>query len=240
MSFSSYDPNARYRQRAAQRTTSFLVGLFALGIIVSFGYWLGGLKSEQAIFILEDENSALKIERDDLQEKMSVLRAEAQTANVRLQQLKTDYDELLSDGPMNDLLLLVRNQLQKGVASERLESVILSARPPQNCSAADNKRFVVDTPVYNGPKSSSSFAGGRIKISGVGLSAQDSKGQKESWFDETKPVKITFKSKLERKEKTGVLPLYHAMVVGDKEYRFTISAGAKSFAKVTYDSCDYP
>jgi hypothetical protein len=36
------------------------------------------------------------------------------------------------------------------------------------------------------------------------------------------------------------MPLQHSMVVQNREYRFTIDAGAKSFARITFDSCDYP
>lgn len=240
MSFSPYNPHDRYRKRAAQRTTNFLTGLFVFGLILAGGFWLGGMRAKQNTYILEEENLGLINERDTIQEEMTVLRAETQTANVRLEQIKTDYDELLSDGPMKNLLVLIRKQLDEGVAAERLESVILSARPPQNCSAPDKKRFVVDTPVNTGPKSLSSIAGGLVKISGEGISAQNARGQKEAWFDASKPVKLTFKNRLASKTKEGILPLYYSMVVGDKEYRFTVSEGAKSFAKVTYDFCDYP
>jgi len=240
MSFSPYNPNDRYRQRAAQRTTNFLVGVFVFGLVFAGGFWLGGMRAKQNTYILEEENRSLATERDTIQEEMTVLRAETQTASVRLEQIKTDYDELLSEGPMKNLLVLIRKQLEGGVAAERLESVILSARPPQNCSEPDHKRFVVDTPVYKGPKSQSSIAGGVVKISGEGVSAQNAQGQKEAWFDVSQPVKLTFKNSMEAKTKEGMLPLYYSMVVEDKEYRFTVSEGEKSFAKVTYDFCDYP
>lgn len=40
--------------------------------------------------------------------------------------------------------------------------------------------------------------------------------------------------------KAGIMPLHHSVVSGNREYRFTIEEGARSFAKVTFDSCDYP
>ena len=58
---------------------------------------------------------------------------------------------------------------------------------------------------------------------------------------ETKSVAIAFKTKsglVETKE--GNLPIYHSLVVGDKEYRFSIEEGVQSFAKITFDHCDYP
>ncbi len=176
-----------------------------------------------------------------MQDEVTALRAEAQTAQVRLEQLRASYDELLSEGAMHDLLELLRQQLEKGVDPNRLRSVILSARPPQNCIDAKSKRFVVITPVYNGPQSIASIGKGAVSISGVGASAQNAQGQAEAWFDPGQPVTLTFRGRgSEEQVKQGMLPIYHSVVVDDKEYRFTITEGTKSFAKVTYDYCDYP
>lgn len=125
--------------------------------------------------------------------------------------------------------------------AKRLESVLLSARPPQNCSDAQDKRFIVKTPVYKGPNSKAALAGNIVVISGTGVSAKNAQGKKEAWFDSGQPVTLTFKVKNSRAhKKTGVLPLYHSVVVENKEYRFTLTEGEKSFVKVTYDHCDYP
>lgn len=240
MGFSSYNPNDRYRQRSVRRTSSVLTFLFVFGAIFGSGYWVGGMRSQQNMYILQEEKRILNEENSSGQDSMIELRAEAQTANVRLEQLRASYDELLSEGPMRDLVTLVRKQIDQGVDVKRLESVLLSARPPQNCSDPENKRFVVTTPVYNGPSSQASIRGG-ISIFGKGISSKNSKGNKEAWFDPGQPVEITFKSKgVKPTTKKGLLPVHYSMVVGNKEYRFTVTAGAKSFVKVTFDHCDYP
>ncbi len=240
MSFSSYNPNDRYRQRSARRTSSILTFMFVFFAILGTGYWVGGVRSQQRIYILQEEKRILGEESADGQNVMIELRAEAQTASVRLEQLRASYDELLSDGPMRDLVTLVRKQIDQGVDADRLESVILSARPPQNCSDPENKRFVVTTPVYNGPSSKASIRGG-IYVFGKGVSSKNSKGKREAWFDPSQPVEVTFKAKGQTSTtKKGILPIHNSMVVGNKEYRFTITAGARSFVKVTFDHCDYP
>ncbi|MGH1403305.1 MAG: hypothetical protein ACRBDL_03610 [Alphaproteobacteria bacterium] len=241
MSFSLYDPGDRYRRRAAQRMTSLILFTVIISVAVGAGFWLGQMRARQNTYILQEQNRDLNEQQTTLQDEMTALRAEAQTAMVRLEQLRASYDELLSEGAMSDLVELLKQQLQKGVDPKRLESVILSARPPQNCSDAQSKRFVVITPVYSGPSSKASIGSGVVSISGKGASAQNSKGDKEAWFDPGQPVEIVFHGRnKEPQTKKGVLPLYHSMVMGDKEYRFTVTAGAKSFAKVTYDHCDYP
>ncbi|PCJ99794.1 MAG: hypothetical protein COA45_02970 [Zetaproteobacteria bacterium] len=214
--------------------------MFIFGSIFGSGYWVGGMHSQQIMYILQEEKRILSEEKNDGQNIMIELRADSQTANVRLEQLRASYDELLSDGPMRDLVTLVRNQIDQGVDAKRLESVILSARPPQNCSDPESKRFVVATPVYKGPSSKAAIPGG-ISVFGKGLSSKNSKGKKEAWFDPNQPVEITFQAKGKKPTmKNGVLPIHNSMIVGDKEYRFTITAGSKSFVKVTFDHCDYP
>lgn len=241
MSISPYNPNDRYRQRAARRLTKFLSSVLFLGMAFAAGFWVGNMRTDQNMYILKEDRQSLMEERNTMQEEMTELRAKAQTANVRLEQMRASYEELLSDGPMKDLVDLVHKQLAKGVDVKRLQSVILSARPPQNCSDPKNKRIVILTPVYSGPSSQASIAQGDILITGEGVSAQNSEGTKEAWFDPGQPVELTFKdSSGVIEKKNGVLPIYHSMVVGDKEYRFTVTAGAKSFAKITYDYCDYP
>ncbi len=240
MRFSSYNPNDRYRQRSAKRTTSTIAFLFLFLTIFGAGYWVGGMRAQQNAYILREEKRILKEENDQAQSNIIELRAKAQTAGVRLEQLRASYEEILPEGPMRDLLALLRKQIEQGVDIKRLESVILSARPPQNCSDPESKRFVVATPAYQGPGSKASIDGG-ITIYGEGISSKNSGGNQEAWFDPGQPVKITFKATGRAPEiKEGLLPIHHSMVIKNKEYRFTVTSGAKSFVKITYDHCDYP
>lgn len=241
MSFSSYNPNDRYRQRASKRMTGILSFLFFFALIFGAGFWVGEMRSRQITYILQEDKREMSEDLSKMQNDVTSLRADAQTANVRLEQLKANYDELTSEGPMKRILALVRQQIEQGVSSERLESVISMARPPQNCSTPETKRFVVTTPVYNGPDSVASVSGGLVVINARGESAQNVQGNKEAWFDPSQSVEISFQPRGgEAQVKEGVLPIYHSVVVGAKEYRFTVTEGAKSFVKVTYDHCDYP
>ncbi len=241
MTLSYYNPNDRYRQRAARRMTFFLGFGFVFALIFGFGFWMGGMRAQQNMYILQEEKRIISEERDKVQAEMTKMRAESQTAKVRLEQLRANYDELLGGGMMKDLVSLVRQQIDQGVDVKRLQSVILSARPPQNCSAPQTKRFVVDTPVYSGPSNRAVLPEEVVIVTANGASAQNAQGRKEAWFDPNQPVEISFKVKSGKTEtKKGILPIYHTVVYGDKEYRFTIKTGDKSFVQVTYDNCDYP
>ncbi len=241
MKYGSYNPSARYRQRSQRRLTGIVYTCILLSFTFGFGVWLGGLRVDQNYYILRQEKKALESQYAEVQNEITQLRAEAQTANVRLEQLKVSYNEVLPDGPMQDIVNRIREQIESGVDPKRIVSVILSARPPQNCDEANSKRLLIVTPNYEGPESKISLENGVISIWGEGKSSKDGKNNEQAWYDSAKPVKIFFQPRdgvVTHKE--GVLPLYHSLVIKDREYRFTISADAKSFSKITFDSCDYP
>ncbi len=241
MSLSDYNPHDRYRKRAAARTASFMVGTFILLLIFGTGFWFGMQTAGQQEKILRQRVKSMSTQAEEMEQSLIDMRSEAQTASMRYEQLKKIYDEQLPEGPVRDLVALLRKQLQEGRDPERLAFLIRSARPPSNCSEIDTKRFVVSTPTSQGPTSKISVADGSIIVSGNGASARNENGQPEAWFDPSRAVSVDFKAlsgEVDRKE--GTFPIHHSMVVGAREYRFTVTDGARSFAKVTYDSCDYP
>lgn len=240
MSLNSYNPHTRYKERAAQRMSSFL-GVLAVIIMASLlGFWLGKQFGAANGIRLNDEVKTLTAERDELQGQVTELSATAQTANKRYEQLQEEVESILPAGPTQDLVTLVREQLKQGMDADRLAFVIRSARPPTGCTAPENKRFVIKTPTYNGPTSYASIADGQIKITGSGQSARNEKNLPEAWYDPSKSVSVTILNAGAQEVKQGILPLRYSTVIDDREYRFTIESGARSFAKVVYDSCSYP
>ena len=240
MSLKSYNPHTRYRERAAQRLSSFL-GVLAVILLASLlGFWMGKQFGASDAIRLKDEVETLTLERDDLQGQVTELRVIAQTANKRYEQIQEEVESIIPAGPMQNLVTLVREQIKQGMDADRLAFVIRSARPPTGCTAPENKRFVIKTPTYTGPTSYASIAGGEIKITGSGQSARNESNLPEAWYDPSKAVNITILNAGTQEVKRGVLPIRYSTVVGDREYRFTIESGARSFAKVVYDSCSYP
>lgn len=237
---SSYDPSARYKNRSKQRIASFVV--FAMVVVVSggLGFWLGGQSAQEQIIRLKAQNVSLSSEYEQMQDNLTQLRAEAQTANTRFEQVKQEYSELIPEGPMQELTTLLRAQLEKGMDPQRLAFFIRSARPPTGCVEPEVKRFVVSTPAYKGPESIVTVADGAVTIKGTGTSARNDKGQPEAWYDPAQPVSLVFQSPNGSDKKRGTLPIQHSVVAGNREYRFTIEEGSRSFAKVIYDSCSYP
>lgn len=240
MSLGSYNPHTRYKERAAQRVSSAL-GLLAFMLIsILIGFWLGKQFGAESLIKMKDEIKSLKAERDLLQENVTELSAASQMANMRYEQLQEEVASILPEGPMQNMVTLVRQQLDEGMDPERLAFVIRSARPPTGCIDPETKRFVVSTPAYSGPASKAAIADGAIEITGSGSSARNDKNLPEAWYDPAKVVEISFKTGEKTETKKGTLPIRYSVVVEDREYRFTIESGARSFAKVTFDSCAYP
>ncbi|MCB1562164.1 MAG: hypothetical protein KDJ75_01180 [Alphaproteobacteria bacterium] len=241
MSLAYYNPQERYRKRAAERIAGFAVVFCVLGLSVGLGFWFGKENAAQ-------ENSAMHHKVTDLEERLeqansalTELRAREKTATARLERLQRTMQETVPEGPVEDLLALVRKQLEEGRDPERLAFLIRSARPPRNCVEPQTVRFVVSTPAYKGPDSAVTVADGTLTIKASGASARNEKGQAEAWYDPSKEVTLEFlRAGGEKDTKKGGMPLQHSMVVDGREYRFTVSEGARSFAKVTFDSCDYP
>ncbi len=240
MNLNTYNPDARYKARAAARFVNFLKFLSVVLVSILIGFWMGRQYGAGQSIVLKDKVDTLTQERDVLQESVTDLSAQARTAETRYQQLQDQVDSIIPKGPMQDIATLIREQLEQGMDPERLSFVIRSARPPTNCSEPDVKRFVVSTAANKGPKSKVTIADGAIVIEGAGQSSRNEKGQPEAWYDPAKPVKVTFNHDGKKDIKRRTLPIRYSVVSGDREYRFTIETGARSFAKVVYDSCDYP
>lgn len=240
MRISSYNPQDRYRRRSSEQFMAFLVVILILALAFAFGVWFGKQNVRRDEQGLKKQVETLHNERETLQDELTNLRAEAQTANMRFEQLEETFNDVLPEGPLRDLTALLKQQLDEGRSPERLEFLIRSARPPRNCTEPETKRFVVSTPVYDGPDSQVSLANGALLIKAIGESAVNTDGKPEAWYDSSKHVEIIFNGDGATKTKSGVMPLRHSLVVGNREYRLTIAPGARSFAKVTFDSCDYP
>lgn len=241
MSFMMYETGGRHRRRTAERRRKIMLVILVLGTLCGFSYWWGGENVRSSEVAFKQQAIDLKEEREELLKTITSLRSEVQSTQVRYQQLEAKYLAEVPQGEFKELTDIVKKQLTSGIKPARLKFVIESARPPKNCVAPQAKRFVVKTPVYSGPHGTVAFGNGAITVTGEGQSAMGPTGGSEAWYDPGKPVKITF-IEIGGKEtvKEGLLPVQHSMVLGNKEYRFTVAAGERSFITVTSDNCDYP
>lgn len=241
MTFGQYNPRRRYLERDRKRNARIAGIVVALALVGMAFFGMGRQHAAFQINSLKKEADDLRSQNTTLQDELTKLRAETQTATSRFDQLQQQYEkDLPNEGPVRELVEQVRKQISDGMSPERLAFVIRSARPPSNCSDPASKRFMVKTPAYTGPDSAASFGEGAVVISAIGASSRNQKGEPQAWFDATQPVTVTFKTADGQTDsKTVTLPLQHSLIASGREYRFTLSEGEKSFVRVSYDSCDY-
>jgi hypothetical protein len=240
MSFILRSHHDRYRQRNRESLIRTMVTLCLIGTALTCGYLFG----QQRTIVAHDQ---MKSMMQDMQKRahhsesaMINLRSQNETLSIELKQLKDLYNVQVPTGDMQILVDLLKEQLNKGMSVTRLSQIIKATRPPQNCSPTQSKRFILSTPAYEGPESKITFAEGTIAISGYGEATINPRGEKEAWFDAGKKVRITFSQPGGVQEiKEGILPFQHTIIRNDKEYRFSISQGPRSFVAVTSDNCDY-
>lgn len=235
-----YNPRSRYRERSMQRVSNAISMIIVIILSTGVGLWFGKQYAAQNQISLKEEVQSLSRQNQELQESVTELRAEAQTANTRYEQIRAEYESAIPEGPMQDIIKLLREQLGQGMAPERLAFLIRSARPPTGCNEPETKRFVVTTPAYKGPDSAVTVADGNVIVTAEGVSAKNDKGMPEAWYDPAQSITVRFKNGETVEAKKGNFPIRHSIIVNNREYRFTVEEGSRSFARVVFDSCAYP
>lgn len=210
------------------------------------GYAIGYQSARVDHGTVQAERDAAIAEREQLRQTVTRLMADSHSANIKYQQIEEQLQsELPQEGPLKAIVGQIRDQLTAGIEPERLATLIRSMSPPKNCSDPETRRFIVQTPINRGADSTLVIADGAITVRADGEPANSKNGKtKESWYDASQPVRLSFEWKgehgLETLERRNNLPLSQVIVTGGKEYRLTFAEGARSFLKVTFDRCDHP
>lgn len=241
MSLGLYEYERRQKRRAWKRLLRFGFYLvFILGIVL-FAYQTGieqrRAREEELQGIIVDLRHDLRDWQAYANERDRMLTDSRQ----QFEQLSARYRQEVPTGALRDLTDLMATRLDGGLEAQRLAFFIEAAGPPHDCSDPRTRSFFMATPLWNGPNTSTSFAEGRIIVSGLGQNARDPGGQVLPQFDPTEEVTLTF-TKIDGEEITiaGTLPVQHALVMGNEEFRFSVTEGRTSMVDVTADRCPFP
>ncbi|NBC31079.1 MAG: hypothetical protein GVY13_00205 [Alphaproteobacteria bacterium] len=241
MSLGLYDYERRHRRRVWAR-------LFRFGFFLTFIVGTG-------LFAYQTGIEQHRAKEEELQQRIQDLRADAadweayadrkeeelDDALRRLEEVTAQYRREVPTGELRRLTDLVAARLREGIDSQRLAFFIDAAGPPHDCSQPRTRSFFMATPLWDGPNTSTAFAEGRIIVSGLGENARDGQGQVLPQFDPTEEVTLTFTTiDGEESRVAGTLPLQHAIVVGNEEFRFSVTEGRTSMVDVTADRCPFP
>ena len=219
------------------RVVLIAVVLFGLGVIA---YRSGSELARQDVSHLQNANTELSEQITLLTQSNKRLEALAKASQAREREWRDRHSQEVPTGKAKDLLALIQAHLAAGANPERLELFISAgARPPVCDNDPRTKRFLVRTPLYEGPNDAVTFAANTLTVTAAGESAIDAAGNREAWFDPSKPITLRVIALDGRRSETaGPLPLHHAVVSGDWEYRFSVVNGAsRGFVRVTADRC---
>ncbi len=214
-----------------------------IGLVFYWAYDMGGERVaarnaalQQQLDQVADDNRRLREETD------AAIRVRAD-AEEKLAEARRRYRADVPTGVERDLMRAVRLRLEGGVPSERLAQVIGAAQIDPGCAPeVITRRFLVQTPFSSGANAAVTFAGNAITVTGSGERARDAAGNPEQWFDPAAPVRIAFTAPGGAQSVAeGLLPLHHAVAIGDRAHNFTIAAAdTRGFVNVTEQVCDYP
>ena len=241
MSLGLYDYDRRRRRRVWGRLIRFGFFLLLLGGIAVFAYQAGIERRIAREAGLQENIDELNGALAEVQHYAAGLEGELQEARDQYDALNQRYEAEVPTGVLRGLVEQVAGRLDDGTDPGRLSFYIDSAGPPHDCSEPATRSFFMATPLWNGPNTSAAFADGRIIVTGLGENALDAGGQAQPEFDPTQDVTLTFTTiDGEETSVAGRLPLQHALVMGDREYRFSVTEGLTSMVDVTADSCPFP
>ena len=243
----SFELGISRRRRERQNRIRFLVRgfyLLLLGGVGWSGYHMGLSEGQFLVADMERRqatlNATLKENAAQVEEavrRRDMARAEADALKVR-------YEQDIPKGDRRKLLALIEERVAEGVEPARLDEIIRLARNRMDCDFLPQmKRVAIASPIA--PGDGATFASGSLTVTGSGLSARNAAGQPEAWFDPASPVTMRFTriggdGEGEKGEVSGTLPLYHSLVIGDFQYRITVTAGERRFVNVAVDRCSYP
>ncbi|MBL4802428.1 MAG: hypothetical protein JKY45_11085 [Emcibacter sp.] len=220
------------QKRRSQRFWTLIKGILSITILVGCSYF--AFDTGQKISLRNMEFNQNKLDQQTID--LNAMRLELGNTEAELSKMQ----KLLPNMEIQDLLLVINQKAADGILPHRMASLINGLSKDEKCADQSfSKRVVISTPVSQQAVSSVSFYRGLITISGKGSPTLNENGNPEAWYDSSK--QITAKFTLpggETQSATGPLPLYHSVILKDKEYRFTIISSKRSFADITVRRCD--
>lgn len=236
------ESKARRRRRLRWMVIRWTLALVVILTAGAYSYETGRRLAEREVSRLDEETDALSARIEQLETENRRLEDAAAQAGALARRWQERYRADRPTGELKELYDLMRQRLGEGVESARLAFLLRQAEDRKTCAEGlETKRFYVRTPLYDGANDTVGFADSAIIVTARGEASVDPEGQARARYDPARPVVVRF-ARLggEASEISGVLPLHHSLVVGDREYRFAIVAGEPGMVRVTAGHCPFP
>ncbi|MDX1575065.1 MAG: hypothetical protein R3285_02655 [Kiloniellales bacterium] len=232
-------------RRRRQVRVRLLKWALAVAVVVTAGiyaYETGTRLAEREVMRLEEDIASLNLRVQQLEQENLQLAEAARSARGKVEVWQQRYRQEIPTGELKALYELMREKLAGGVDSARLAFILRQASRRSDCAeTVETKRFYVKTPLYDGGNDAVAFADSAVVVTAEGAAAVDGTGNQRVRYDPGQPVVVRF-ARLggDASEASGLLPLHHAMVIGDTEFRFSVVAGEPGMVKVTAGRCPFP
>ena len=239
----TFGETRRSRRRQALLGTARLVAValaIAGGALAS--YQIGRSQSGIERPRFESDLSALQELNRLLSERAASAEQRAEAAITRAAKLQRSYDADVPQGQTRELLDLLQQRLKDGMPAVRLEFLLREARVERKCDPpSETKRLLVHTSVTPTPAATAGFAKNQITVSVEGAPQRKPDGRTDPIFDPQQPVTLhLLRIGRDVAKAEGRLPLSHSLVLGDREFRFTVKAADKGQAELIAQVCDFP
>ena len=242
MSLSSFSDTRRRRRRAVYwRLLRILLAVMVILAVGGYSYQVGVSASQARRAKLEADLVRFQENNLELRDRLALSLQRSDQAESALETLRQRYAEDVPQGELAELMARVEAQRRAGIDVERLAFMIDAAAQEALCDGVPaTKRFVPRTVVSTGAVSFVRFDE-RITVTGSGEAARNAEGLAEAWYDPAAPVRLDFRTLNGAVVSVeGVVPLSHQMVVDEREYRFSVVAGERSFIEITAQACAFP
>jgi len=242
MSLGLREGRSRRRRQIRLRLLKWGAALAAIVVAGVYAYETGSRLAEREVTRLEERIADLTARIQTLEQDNLQLAEATRTARGKVEDWQQRYRQDIPTGELKTLYEQIREKLADGVDATRLAFILQQVSQADDCAeAVETKRFFVKTPLYTGGNDTVGFADSAIVVTAQGSASVDGSGNQLMRYDPAQPVVVRF-ARLggETSEASGMLPLHHAMVVGNSEYRFSVVAGEPGMVNVTAGSCPFP
>lgn len=225
----------RDRSRRVRRAVVKLaVGMALLGSSAYYAFDHGRQLSAAEAAAARAEARGLAEAARRHEEQAAELRASLAAAEAGAQHYRQLYEEVAPDS-VREILAQAKTKIAEGIPAERIAFLVGQAQQPQDCAAVDTRRFLVRTENYDGANTWVRFDD-VVTVSATGAAGEDGRA---GWYDPAKEVTVSFAPLGGRPQQvSGKLPMQHALVFKNKEYRFAVVPGRRGFVEVSADWCE--
>jgi hypothetical protein len=179
-----------------------------------------------------------------LGERVAMAEQQAEAAITRYAQLQQAQQSRAPSAEVRQLGELVAERLRAGVPAARLTFLLAQAKPEQACAKEiETRRVVIHAAGSTGQVDSVGFAGNRILVTSERRAAPAATAAVQSNDDAARPIALRFLAiDGEVSTAAGSLPLTHAVVQGDTEFRFAVkpSENQPDAIEISAQRCAFP